>query len=238
MPALLPYSIGAVLIILLLAAVFWPLFKPRRVKKPLIKKEYKPFTEEYSVELAEPVKRHTLLEPVPELPQSYGIDRLVLMVRDPYWLYAYWEITATRMEEISAKYGSQAWENSRPVLRVYDVTGVDFTGNNANRYFDCSLSDYTENWYINVAESNRSYCVDLGRIFPDGSFITILRSNIVTTPRDALSDRLDEEWMWIEGLYSKYQMGLSSPLIIEEINERMGNLPLGISSPGFNPDGQ
>ncbi|MFZ5650473.1 MAG: DUF4912 domain-containing protein [Bacillota bacterium] len=235
MPALIPFSLGAVLILLMLAAVLWPIFRPRRNKKPIIQREYQRFTEEYSVELADPVKKQTLLEPVPELPQSYGLDRLVLMVRDPHWLYAYWEITATKMEEISVKLGPRSWDNSRPVLRVYDVTGVDFNGANAKRYFDCSLNEYSDNWYINVAEANRSYCVDLGRLFPDGSFVTILRSNIVTTPRDALSDRLDEEWMWIEGLYTRHQMGLSSPLIIGEISERMGKLPLEISSPGFNP---
>lgn len=238
MPALLPFAVGAVLILAVLAAVFWPIIMPRRFKKPIIEKEQQRYTEEYSVELAEPVKKKTVLEPVPELPRSYGMDRLVLMVRDPYWLYAYWEITATKMEEISAKLGPLIWDNSKPVLRVYDITGVDFNGINAKRFFDCSLNDYSDNWYINVAEANRSYCVDLGRLFPDGSFVTLLRSNIVTTPRDALSDRMDEEWMWIEGLYSKHRMGLSSPLIIEEISERMGMLPLGISSPGFNPDGR
>jgi hypothetical protein len=122
------------------------------------------------------------------------------------------------------------------VLRVYDVTGIDFNGNNALSSFDCSLGTHADQWYINVPSANRTYCVDLGRLLPDGSFITILRSNLVTTPRDTLSDRLDEEWMWIEGLYFRHRMGVSSPLIIEEMAERMGQLPLNVSSPGFyNP---
>lgn len=237
MPAFLPIIIG-IAIILILAFILWPVLKSRQARKPEIKKEIPLFTEEYAGELSIPVPQQTP-DPVPELPRSYGIDRLALMVRDPHWLYAYWEITATRMEDISARYGPKVWENSKPVLRVYDVTGIDFNGVNANRYFDCSLGGNADDWYINVAEANRSFCVDLGRLFPDGSFITLLRSNIVTTPRDALSDRLDEEWMWIEGLYSKFQMGISSPLIIEEIHERMGKVPLGISSPGFfDPHGE
>jgi len=72
-------------------------------------------------------------------------------------------------------------------------------------------------------------------MFPDGRFVTLLRSNIVTTPRASLSDRLDEEWMWIEGLYrsiERIKYGTSSPLIIEELSIRRGALPLGISSPG------
>jgi len=231
LPAFLPIVIG-IAIILLLAYILWPVLKSRQARKPEIKREIPLFTEEYAEELSIPVPQQTP-EPVPELPRSYGMDRLALMVRDPYWLYAYWEITATRMEDITARYGPMLWENSKPVLRVYDVTGINFNGANANRYFDCTLGGNADDWYINVAEANRSFCVDLGRLFPDGIFITLLRSNIVTTPRDALSDRLDEEWMWIEGLYTKFQMGISSPLIIEEIHERMGKVPLGISSPGF-----
>ena len=29
---------------------------------------------------------------IPELPDGYGDNRIVLMVRDPLWLFAYWEI--------------------------------------------------------------------------------------------------------------------------------------------------
>lgn len=220
--------------LLLLAVFIWPALRPRPLRKPQAKKERPGYFEEYAEEFLEPVRRHEL-DPVPELPRSYGVDRLVLMVRDPYWLYAYWEITATKMEEIASRYGPQVWNASRPVLRVYDVTGINFNGVNANSFFDCSFNECIDSWHINVSQANRTYCVDMGRLFPDGSFITILRSNYVTTPRDALSDNLDEEWMWIEGIYRsiRHQTGVSSPMIVEEINERMGKAPLGISSPGF-----
>ncbi|MFZ5595431.1 MAG: DUF4912 domain-containing protein [Bacillota bacterium] len=228
--------LGIIILAVVLAAVAWPAIKSRSQKKP--EPEFvnaKPaFREEYSEELSPPV-RTPALEPVPELPGTYGIDRLVLMVRDPYWLYAYWEVTATKMEEISSKFDPAVWKSSKAALRVYDVTGIDFNGSNAHSYFDYSLNENVDDWHIKVHGANRSYCVDMGRLFPDGSFITILRSNIVTTPRDMLSDRLDEEWMWIEGLYFRHQPGVSSPLIIEEMKERMGNIPLGISSPGFSP---
>ncbi|MCL6477108.1 MAG: DUF4912 domain-containing protein [Peptococcaceae bacterium] len=226
-------------IILLLAVFLWPTLKSRAIRKPQAKNDPPRFMEEYTEELTAPLRHEDLKDPVPELPRSYNVDRLVLLVRDPYWIYAYWEISAAKMEEIAAGYEPWVWGPSRPVLRVYDVTGVDFNGSNANSFFDCSLNELAENWYINVPRANRTYCADLGRLLPDGSFITILRSNPVTTPRDALSDNLDEEWMWIEGIYRtiKYQTGVSSPMIVEEINDRMGKAPLGFSSPGFkNPD--
>lgn len=225
--------IGAA-IILLLAVFLWPVFRPRTLRKPRTGNELPGFSEEYAKELAEPLKQINY-EPVPELPRSYGMDRLILMVRDPYWMYAYWEITATRLEEISAWYEHRVWDSSMAMLRVYDVTGIDFNGTKTNSFFDCSLNENADSLHINVPHTNRTYCVDLGRLFPDGTFITILRSNLVTTPRDNLSENLDEEWMWIEGIYRtlKYQTGVSSPMIVKEIHERMGGAPLGISSPGF-----
>ena len=175
-------------------------------------------------------------EPELHLPQAYGSDRMVLMVRDPDWLFAYWEITATKQGQFYQDFGYNAWENSHPVLRVYDVTGVCFNGENANSYLDIPVNDNTESWHINVGKPNCSFCVDIGRRFSDGRFVTLLRSNIVATPRVALSECLDEEWMWLEGIYrymGKWQYGLSSAALIEQFGPAAG-IPTGISSPGFS----
>lgn len=172
-----------------------------------------------------------------DLPSRYGEDKLVLMARDPHWLFAYWEITAAKQEEFGLS--PETWRASRPVLRVYDVTGVEFNGTNANSVVDVPITEEADRWHIEVGQPNRSFCVELGRILPGGSFITLLRSNIVTTPRASLSEAVDEEWMWIEGIYRsllRFQAGVSSPLVIEEIRKRMGAVvPLGVASPVVLP---
>ena len=38
--------------------------------------------------------------PSGELPSAYGDNKIVLMVRDPWWLYAYWEISAAKHDEV------------------------------------------------------------------------------------------------------------------------------------------
>ncbi|WP_334110263.1 DUF4912 domain-containing protein [Thermodesulfitimonas autotrophica] len=176
----------------------------------------------------------------PELPRRYGEDRLVLLARDPHWLFAYWEVSATKQEEFQARYGPEAWRTSRPVLRLYDVTGIKFEGYNANSYVDIPISEEADNWYLEVGQPNRTFCVDLGRLLPTGEFVTLLRSNLAHTPRAALSELCDEEWMWLEGVYRsmlRYQFGISSPLLFEEIAARMGKevIPVGIGSPVILP---
>jgi len=176
-------------------------------------------------------------EPELHLPKAYDSNRMVLMVRDPDWLYAYWEITATKQEDFYNTYGSNSWETSQPVLRVYDVTGICFNGENANSYLDIAVNHDADSWHVNVGKPNCSFCVDIGRKFSDGRFVTLLRSNIVLTPRATLSECLDEEWMWIEGIYrymGKLQYGLSSPALLEQFGPQAGIIPTGISSPGFS----
>lgn len=229
------------LIIVIAAGIFlWPLLRRQTAKKIGVETLPQPqFVEEFSEEISLPLpvasEQQAEHLPEPQLPKSYGVDRLALMARDPHWLYAYWEITATKMDEFSRTYGPEAWSSTHPVLRVYDVTGVSFNGNNANGFIDIHLSNEIDNWHIEVKEPDHSYCVDLGRMFQDGRFVTLLRSNIVTTPRASLSDRLDEEWMWIEGLYhslGQFQYGVSSPMLIEKLALQEGKINLGISSPG------
>src|SRR5262249_4602605 len=59
-----------------------------------------------------------------DLPAGYGKDRIVLMVRDPYWLHTYWELTRHAVQRAEAALG-QEWHGSRPILRLLDVTSND-----------------------------------------------------------------------------------------------------------------
>lgn len=244
MTVFLPWFFGF-LIIFLFTVAFLAL-KKRKVnftlrpfpqKTPLAKLDLPLFKEEYAGDLAapSPVMTHRPQEPEEELPDKYNIDRLALMARDPYWLYTYWEISAATQEEFKTNYGPFAWGQSQPVLRIYDVTGTNFEKQSPLEYTEIPISDQVDDWYIQVGQPDRSFCIEVGRKFQNGHFVALLRSNVVSTPRASLSEQVDEEWMWIESLYHtiRHQYGVSSPLIKEEIAGRMGIVPLGISSPGF-----
>lgn len=176
-----------------------------------------------------------------ELPIGYGSTRLVLMVRDPYWIHAYWEIAEDISDIVTTELGPQGWSTSRRVLRVHDVTDIEFDGNNSHRCMDIDIGDVATNWYINVDRPNRSYCAELGLMGPDGRFVCLSRSNTVRTPRAGVSEIIDEEWMTISAIekyYSKPTASPASPEIISAISERM-HLDVGsefvseISSPGM-----
>ncbi|MDI6870667.1 MAG: DUF4912 domain-containing protein [Bacillota bacterium] len=166
-----------------------------------------------------------------EVPAGYGDDRVVAMPRDPYWIFAYWEIGEGLRSAVSRKLGCQVWEEGRLTLRVYDVTGVLFDGTNAHRSWDIGVGD-ARNWYINVGVPERDYCLDLGLFLPDGRFIVLARSNVVRTPPDSFSSLTDAEWLTLEEIY-RLSLGLnqgeSSEALVRAAAKRLREL---VSSPG------
>lgn len=120
-------------------------------------------------------------------PQTYNDTKIVLLVRDPHWVFTYWEINQRKKDEVRQKIGNEEFNASRETLRVYDTKSW--------QYFDIEVDGGALNWYIRVPAANCSYCVDIGYKTKDGKFIAVARSNVVTTPLDKMSDMIDEEWM-------------------------------------------
>lgn len=234
------WVLGGFLLALAAAVAVFLWIRPRSVlQDSQPRQDNPPFDTEFAVEIA-PSQATPTKMPAMELPTRYGTSRMILLARDPSWLYTYWEVSATSIEDFQSAHGSEAWRLSQPVLRLYDITGIrSFNGHNANSFIDIPISETAENWHIQVNQPNRSFFADLGRVLPSGTFVTILRSNVATTPRAGFSDRLDEEWMWLDDIYrslERFNYGVSSPLLVQELQERMGQAQLGISSRNAVPE--
>ncbi len=132
-----------------------------------------------------------------DLPRGYGRDRIVVMVRDPYWLHAYWEVTRQAVSRAEAALG-QDWHGARPILRVLDVSSQDTTSTSESIVRDIDIHGGVNNWYIDVANPPRSYRVDIGYVSRAGQFYVLARSNVVSTPRAGISDTIDENWADID----------------------------------------
>ena len=78
---------------------------------------------------------------VEDVPHGYGADTVVLLVRDPSWIHSYWEITPQKYEQARADLKLEPHDPAFRVLRVYDVSGPEFDGRNANLFFDIRVDD-------------------------------------------------------------------------------------------------
>ena len=129
------------------------------------------------------------------IPKGYHVDRIVAMVRDPYWIFAYWEVTDHKYRELERAFGD-TWSKCKMILRIYDKT------NEKPAHFDIALTREAQNWYINVS-AERRYQIAIGAFSPDGRFELVAISNIVETPSGRVSDRIDEQWMIPDAVFNK-----------------------------------
>ncbi|MEM6689332.1 MAG: DUF4912 domain-containing protein [Planctomycetota bacterium] len=119
-------------------------------------------------------------------------DRVILMVRDAYWLQATWEITRASIDRARAALGSQ-WITATPILRV--LTVGDIKNNSAESVArEIKIHGGVNNWYIDVDDPPTRFRVVIGYASADGQFYTLCRSNIVETPKPGDCERIDEHW--------------------------------------------
>ncbi|HIE36285.1 MAG TPA: DUF4912 domain-containing protein [Candidatus Omnitrophica bacterium] len=147
------------------------------------------------------------------LPYRYKDNRIVLMVRDPWWLHTYWDISKDKVNQLISSLSLLQQENLKWVLRVHDVTDTRSL-TSSHSYFDIDINFEAGNWYINVNQPERHWCVEIGLKNIRGEFFPLLCSNIVKTPFFGISPVLDEEWALPEEEYYKilggFDLGKSS----------------------------
>lgn len=120
-------------------------------------------------------------------------DRLVVMVRDPYWLHAYWELAPRSVERAQSALG-QHWHATRPVLRLFHVAA-----DGASELLrEIPIHGGVSHWYVDVQNPPQQYRMEIGFLTAGGQFYCLARSNTVTTPPAGTSDSIDENWADID----------------------------------------
>lgn len=138
-------------------------------------------------------------EPViPELPKTYKRDKLVALPVNPLWIHIYWDFS----EQTAELLNSLKDRGKVIYLRIYDVTYIEFNGENAHQIWEYEISsDGERKYYANVNNPNASYLTEIGYINEKGEFVTVLRSNLVKTPPNAFSDKKEEKWLDLSSGY-------------------------------------
>jgi hypothetical protein len=125
--------------------------------------------------------------------QEYEKDRVIVMVRDAYWLHAYWEVTRQSVSRARAALG-QRWHGAIPVLRLYQMANDNTTSSERKIVRDVQVHGGVNNWYLDVDHPPMSFQVDIGYLAGDGSFLGLARSNVVVTPQSGSAGSGDGNW--------------------------------------------
>jgi hypothetical protein len=108
-------------------------------------------------------------------PESYGVNRVRLLVRDPEWVFAYWDVSPETMKGLAKSLGERALALSRLTLRVLDPVSGGMS--------DILLPPGARWWYIRTDAARRTYRAEIGITLPSGEFRQLAESNAVVTPR-------------------------------------------------------
>ncbi|MFO0957156.1 MAG: DUF4912 domain-containing protein [Isosphaeraceae bacterium] len=176
---------------------------------------------------------------VPPLPMPRSLDhgctrdRIVTMVRDPFWLHVHWELSRSTLARAQAALG-QEWHQAHPILRLMDITSEDTTSASERHVRDIDIHGGVANWYIDVPNPPRSYRVDIGYLSKKGKFYVLARSNVVSTPKAGVSEVVDQSWQGVQDAQrvisqSHGPTGGDSPDVIDvlerQIGRSLGQLP-------------
>jgi len=129
-------------------------------------------------------------ESLPDLPESYGDNRIVLLPRDLAWLFTYWDLAGEYKEAARSAGGSVL------ALRLYDVTGIDFDGTNARAMVEHECAEWARSWYLPTPAPDRDYVVEIGYRGADQWF-PLARSNKVSVPSGQPSTWIKDDFITI-----------------------------------------
>lgn len=132
------------------------------------------------------------------LPEVYNETRIVVLLRDPAWAFAYWDIHDGTLQELL---DSEEFEEL--FLRVVELQerAARSLGNHGNHKedfkavasFDIPVQPSDGSWYIHLPKQETYYRIDLlSRI--DGKTSRLALSNIVAVPAGNLAFNGAEEW--------------------------------------------
>lgn len=115
--------------------------------------------------------------PIPDLPESYGTERIHLIARDPHWLFVHWDFAPGQI-----RHYSQLAADGQVHLRIHQPSAT------RNPIQEMVLPVDTRNWFLHVPHGGCSYYADIGYRTTDGDWKTISTSAGTVTPSDSLSE--------------------------------------------------
>lgn len=117
-----------------------------------------------------------------DLPYRYNQTVVKVLAQTPNTLFVYWDISDDDKNKYIEEYGEYFFNNTKPVLIVHNLT--------MNYSFEIDINDFANSWYLNVADSNCDYKIELGRrpineyVTINNNYLYIANSNDIDAPND------------------------------------------------------
>ncbi|MHC9541930.1 MAG: DUF4912 domain-containing protein [Vulcanimicrobiota bacterium] len=174
-----------------------------------------------------------LLLDTEELPTTYDEDRVVILIRDPYKAYAYWDISLEKSIELGLGESSDDLPNGQLYLKVYRGANEEELAANPQIHIEIAIIGSTRSAYFDIDESFQAYYGKLEFVPFFDEPVTVSVSNIISPPPATITGSFDEEWKAIEKIYKRFytlvkkeleEDPLLKEIVIEEEMEKLEEL--------------
>ena len=122
-----------------------------------------------------------------ELPPRYAETKLMLMLRDPSWVYCYWDIEDRILDELAEDAGYTGL-----VLRITELAAPDWGKDSYVDWFDIPIQFADLRRYINLPSEDSFYGAEIYAQVGEKESL-LVRSNIVESSRDYIARSFGKE---------------------------------------------
>lgn len=116
-----------------------------------------------------------------ELPETYNETSITLLMRDPGWVFAYWDFHSNLYTAITSNFRFESF-----FLRVNTLS--DTTHSSVIDYFDIEVGNRDRKWYIHLSSRDHACRVDLYSRNVQEKEQLLARSGILVIPPTASGD--------------------------------------------------
>jgi len=120
-----------------------------------------------------------------------------LAMVSPYRGFAHWRLLTDWIDRTADGCGD-GWNESRMILRLYDVSYIDFDGLNAHRIQDHAIDSICGQTFFNLPDPGTYYLAEVGFLLRSGQFTPAARSRVVAFPPDAPSSHHDQTALLVD----------------------------------------
>jgi hypothetical protein len=128
--------------------------------------------EESKFQITDPQSSESAGPDIYPIAERYNQTKIVFMVRDPHWAFAYWELDKKALE----KHPDEK-DNVHLIVRVHE------TQSDQPVSFDIPIQFSDSSWYIYLPNQDCSYFLELGLVSRD-RYSCLASSNLIHTPRE------------------------------------------------------
>lgn len=135
-----------------------------------------------------------------DLPDTYGIDILMLAPVDPERLFAGWHIAWSTRNRLLEEFGEETLPQCRLLLRLHAEDSDEPCS-------EIDVSGPARSWYFDLECVGSRFFAELACQGPDGRLVRVARSQPIDVPRVRPTAETDPDWAPVEEAYERIARG-------------------------------